>query len=149
VSIVKGFYDDHRTAVYCTQGKRRCLLLGTAYGLSDEEALWLTLPSWASFQPRRLQPRETPGRLFYRAEFLHIFEKYWDCLPNLHDHPDFNSESPFSQEEMKRFSSALSTMNLSEFMPSVAAEAKQSDIETAKEAAISRLRQIQDGLDFW
>jgi hypothetical protein len=50
---------------------------------------------------------------------------------------------------MKRFSSAMSTMNLSEFQPSVASETKQSDTETAEEAEISRLRQIQDGLDFW
>jgi hypothetical protein len=41
------------------------------------------------------------------------------------------------------------TMNVSEFEPSVAAEAKQSDIETAEEAAISRLGARQDGLDFW
>jgi hypothetical protein len=40
-------------------------------------------------------------------------------------------------------------MNLSEFMPSVAAEADQSNIETAEEAAISRFRPIQDGLDSW
>jgi hypothetical protein len=47
------------------------------------------------------------------------------------------------------FSSALSTMDLSDFQPSVAAEAKKSDVGTAEEAAISRLRSIQDGLDFW
>jgi hypothetical protein len=62
--------------------------------------------------------------------------------------PDFASESPFCQEQMYRFSSALSTMDLSDFQPSVAAEVKQSDVETAEEAAISRLRQTQDGLDF-
>jgi hypothetical protein len=50
---------------------------------------------------------------------------------------------------MKRFSSAQSTMNHSEFMPSVAAEAQQSEVDTAEEAAISRLRQIQDGINFW
>jgi hypothetical protein len=42
-----------------------------------------------------------------------------------------------------------SFMDLSEFMPSVAAEAMQSEVEIAEEAAISRLRPIQDGLDFW
>jgi hypothetical protein len=50
---------------------------------------------------------------------------------------------------MQRFSSAFSTMDLSEFMSSVAAEAKQSRIETVEDAEISRLRPVQDGLDFW
>jgi hypothetical protein len=40
-------------------------------------------------------------------------------------------------------------MDLSDFQPSVNAEAKQSDVETAEDAAISRLRPIQDGIDFW
>jgi hypothetical protein len=31
----------------------------------------------------------------------------------------------------------------------VNAEAAQSEVETAEEAAISRLHSIQDGLDFW
>jgi hypothetical protein len=96
-----------------------------------------------------LQPRETSGKLFYAAEYFHVFEKYWDYLPNLEQHPDFESETPFSQDQMKGFSSALSEMDFSEFMPSISAEAEQSDIETAEEAAISRLRPIQDGLDFW
>jgi hypothetical protein len=78
VSIVKGFHAGHGTAVYYTQGKRRCILLDTTYGLSDDEALWLTLTSWASFQPHRFQPRQTPGPLDYPAEFSHVFEKHWD-----------------------------------------------------------------------
>jgi hypothetical protein len=40
-------------------------------------------------------------------------------------------------------------MNLSEFMPSAAAEASQGEIAIVEEAAISRLHPIQDGLDFW
>jgi hypothetical protein len=43
----------------------------------------------------------------------------------------------------------MSTMNLREFTPSVAAEAQQSEIDTAEEPTISRLRPIQDGIDFW
>jgi hypothetical protein len=38
---------------------------------------------------------------------------------------------------MSRVSSSLSMMDLSDFAPLVNAEAKQSDIETAEEAAIS------------
>jgi hypothetical protein len=50
---------------------------------------------------------------------------------------------------MKRFSYALSEMNLREFTPQGNAETKQADIETAEEAAIIRLRPIRDSLDFW
>jgi hypothetical protein len=50
---------------------------------------------------------------------------------------------------MSRFSSALSTTDLSDFEPLVSAEPKKSDVETAEEAAISRLRPIQDDLDLW
>jgi hypothetical protein len=149
VAIFKGVHDYHGTTVYCTQGKRCCLVLDTTYGLSDDEALWLTLAGWATFQPRLRQPRKPPGRLFYPVEYSHVFEKYWDYLPNLTNHTDFVNESPFRQEQMQRFSSALSAMDLSGFIPSVAAEASQSHIETVEDAVISRLRPIQDGLDFW
>jgi hypothetical protein len=44
-----------------------------------------------------------------------VFEKYWDHLPNLNEHLDFANESSFSQDQMKRFSSAFSAMNPSEF----------------------------------
>jgi hypothetical protein len=54
-----------------------------------------------------------------------------------------------TENDRIRFSAALSLMDLSEFQPSVAAEAKQFDVETAEDAAISRLRLIQDGLDLW
>jgi hypothetical protein len=50
---------------------------------------------------------------------------------------------------MSRFLAALSTIDLSEFQPSVATEAKDSDVEAATNPAISRFRPIPDGLDFW
>jgi hypothetical protein len=77
-----------------------------------------------------------------------VFEKHWDYLRDLSQHPDFVSESSYCQEQMNRFSTALSTMDLCKFQPLVAAEAKDSDVKTAQEAATSRLRPIQDGLDF-
>jgi hypothetical protein len=89
------------------------------------------------------------GRLCYSAEYSHVFEKYWNYLPKLNEHSDFANESSSSQERMQRFSSAFSTMDLSEFMLSVAVEAEQSHIETVEDAEISRLRPVQDGLDFW
>jgi hypothetical protein len=87
--------------------------------------------------------------LFYPDAYSHVFEKYWDYLPNLSEHSDFTSESQYCQEQMTRFSGSLSTMDLSDFQPSPVAEAKQSDLEAAQDAAISRLRPIQDGLDLW
>jgi hypothetical protein len=50
---------------------------------------------------------------------------------------------------MKHFSSALSKLDLTDFMPGVSAEAKQSDLETVEDAAVSRLRPIQEGPDMW
>jgi hypothetical protein len=48
-AVIKGVRQDHGCAVYFTQEKRRCLLLDTTYGLTDDEALWATLASWARF----------------------------------------------------------------------------------------------------
>jgi hypothetical protein len=50
---------------------------------------------------------------------------------------------------MLEYSSALSLMNLSSFEPQVDAEAKQSSLSIAHEAAISRLCLVQDAIDFW
>jgi hypothetical protein len=87
--------------------------------------------------------------LYYPNKFSHVFEKYWDYLSCLDQHPDFRNESQYTQYHMTLFSGALSSMNLADFQPPPSAEAKQDDIEIADEAAISRLRPIQDGLDYW
>jgi hypothetical protein len=50
---------------------------------------------------------------------------------------------------MLGFSSYLAQMDLNEFTPSVSDEAQDSDVSTVEEAAIFRLRPIQDGTDFW
>jgi hypothetical protein len=65
------------------------------------------------------------------------------CLPDLAQHHDFDSESSFSQDHMNRFSGALSGTDLKDFQLLVSVEAIQSDVETAEEAAISRLHPIQ------
>jgi hypothetical protein len=57
--------------------------------------------------------------------------------------------APFCQEQMNSFSEALSTMELAGFTPLVAAEASEKPVQVSEEAAIPRLRPIQDGLDFW
>jgi hypothetical protein len=79
-----------------------------------------------------------------------VFEKYSDCLPCLNQHPDFKNESQYTQYHMMLFSQALSGMfQQAAFEPKPAAEAKQTDIEISEDAVISRLRPIQDGLDYW
>jgi hypothetical protein len=50
LAIVKEAHHEHGTAVYITQKKRRCLLLDTLYGLTDDEALWYTLHAWDKFR---------------------------------------------------------------------------------------------------
>jgi hypothetical protein len=75
-AIVRGAHHEHGSAIYFTQESRRCLLLDTLHGLADGEAMSYTLQSWAKFQPRLNSPRDKPGRLFYPAEFSHIFENF-------------------------------------------------------------------------
>jgi hypothetical protein len=41
MAVAKGYYCDHGWAVYFTQESRRCCLLDTTFGLTDEEALGL------------------------------------------------------------------------------------------------------------
>jgi hypothetical protein len=65
VAIHNGWQGDHGWAVAFKQGPRRCLLLGTMDGFSDEEALWSALADWATFQPRLQNPRQFPGKLFF------------------------------------------------------------------------------------
>jgi hypothetical protein len=98
IAISLGCREDHGLAVYCKQGPRRCLLMDTVDGPSDDETLWTALAAWASFQPRKSSPRKYPGKLFYPTEASYIFEKYWDYLPSLDDHPDFVRSGPKGQE---------------------------------------------------
>jgi hypothetical protein len=65
VSISKVCHCDHGLAVYCKQGSRRCCLLDTMFGLTEEEAPWTALSSWATYQPRRAKPRNDSGRVFH------------------------------------------------------------------------------------
>jgi hypothetical protein len=64
-------------------------------------------------------------------------------------HPDFAAEIPYSQEHMAKFSRALAKMRHKSWTPKSAAEAKQSDLHIAEDAALSRLRPIPDGSDQW
>jgi hypothetical protein len=83
IALAKGVHRDHGLAIYATQEKRRCFVLGTIHGHTDEEALWYALMWWAFLQPRKKRPRQHPGQVFYPAEQSHLFEKYWNHLENL------------------------------------------------------------------
>jgi hypothetical protein len=67
----------------------------------------------------------------------------------LSDHPDFASGSPYCLEHMRKFSQALAAMRHKSFVTRSTAEAKQSDLVIAEDAAMSRLRPIPDGPDQW
>jgi hypothetical protein len=75
--------------------------------------------------------------------------KYWQHLYKPMNHPEVSQESQFTQDCMAHYSAALSSLNCDSFEPFVHAEAKDSDIGIATEAAISRLRPIHDGPDIW
>jgi hypothetical protein len=74
-AVSKGVHNEHGVAVHFAQGSRRCLLLDTLYGLSDEEAMWYTLQFWARFQPRLNSPRTSPEKLFFPAEYTPMFSR--------------------------------------------------------------------------
>jgi hypothetical protein len=148
-AIVKGVHQDHGSAIYYTQASRRCLLLDTLHGQTDEEAMWYTLQTLAKFQPRLNKPRTEPGQLFYPAEYSHVFEKYWQHLTERQSHPDSSSESPHTLSSMSKYSEALSHMDCSCLQPLVHAEAEDSHVKIATEVAISRLLPIMDGPDLW
>jgi hypothetical protein len=76
MTLFRGHDVDQGRAVCCTQGSRRCCLIDTRYGLTDEEVLWTGLSAWATFQPRQVKRRQNPRRLFYPTESSHVFEKY-------------------------------------------------------------------------
>jgi hypothetical protein len=149
VAIVKGVHHEHGSAILFAQENSRCLLLDTLHGLTDDEALWFTLHSWAKFQPRLDRPRQEPGRLFYPAAYSHVFEKYWDALDQPLAHPDSTSESFFTKACMQELSAALVGMESSSFTPLVDSEARPQCVSVAEQAAISRLCPIQDAFDFW
>jgi hypothetical protein len=70
-----------------------------------------------------------------------VFEKYWDYLACLGQHPDFANESEYTREGMTLVSQGLSRMasqGTFELRPS--SEAKDGDVLVAEHAATSRLR---------
>jgi hypothetical protein len=93
LAIQKGWQGDYGWAISMKQWSKRCLLLDTLDGLTDEEVFWTDLTCWAIFKPRDESPRKYPGRLYYPNEFSHIVHKYWNHLFNLPIHPEFVNES--------------------------------------------------------
>jgi hypothetical protein len=149
VALLAGNRNDRGWAVFFKQGPCRGLLMDTVGGFTGNETLWTALAAWATFKPRRASPRKYPGKLFYPAEASHIFEKYWDHLTKLDEHPGFAPESPKCQKSMVQFSRALDKMRHKNLGPLSTAEAQEKDLGIAEEAALSRLRPIPDGPDQW
>jgi hypothetical protein len=130
-------------------GPRRCVLMDTVDGLSVDETLWTALAARASFKLRKASPRKYQGKLFYIVEASHIFEKYWNHLTCLDEHPGFASESPICRERMAQFSRALAKLRHKNWIPKSTAEAQERDLKIAEEASLSRLRPIPDRPDQW
>jgi hypothetical protein len=94
--------------------------------------------------------QRSPGTLFYPSEVSRIFERYWDYLPNLSDHPNFGDESAYTQSKMLSFSTALCSMGSPGSVGTlVTGDAPSGVIKTIESAAFSRLHQIYEGHDYW
>jgi hypothetical protein len=150
VSVEEGFQGDHGWAVAFKQGPRRCLLLDTTDGLTKDEAMWVALSAWASFQPRMNFPRPKPGTLYYPDEASHVFQDFWNHLGDLPAAPGFDQLSPVCQECMAQFSQVVSSRyDCSDWETLPVADAPEKLATSAKNAAISRVRPIKDGPNQW
>jgi hypothetical protein len=150
VANESGRQGDAGWAVAFKQGPRRCLLLDTTDGLSEEETLWVALAHWARFQPRLSRPRQEPGELFYPDAASHILEESWEYFGDLSKMPSFPSKSPVCQSAMMSFSEGLSQYPCADsWIPHPGAEAPGKLAKIATNAAISRVRPIPDGPDQW
>jgi hypothetical protein len=150
VAIESGRQKDHGWAVAFKQGSRRCLLLDTTAGISEEETLWVALAHWSNFQPRLSKPRQGPGELFYPDGATHIFEEAWNYLGDLSQMPSFATKSPVCQTAMLSFSEGLRRFSCTNsWIPHPCAEAPEKLAKIATNAAISRVRPIPDGSDQW
>jgi hypothetical protein len=150
LAIQRGWNGEVGWAIFMKQGSKRCLLLDTTYGLSDDETIWTALTCWAAFKPRDDKPRKYPGRLYYPAQFSHIVEKYWSHFFDLPLHPDFSNESEICKDRMAIFSQALRTFKRTKnWQPQVDVEAPEKGLRIAIEAATSRVHLIADGPNQW
>jgi hypothetical protein len=149
MAIVKGVHHEFGTVVLSTQENRRCLLLDTLHGLTEDETLWYTMHSWAKFQPRLQCPRQEQGQLYYPAAYSHVFEKYWQTIEQPLVHPGSVDESFVAKACMQQYSAALVGQDLSGFAPLVDSEARAQCVLISQQAAISRLCLIQDPQDCW
>jgi hypothetical protein len=147
-AIEPGCHHDHGCAIYFQQDTRRCLIMDTLFGLSDDEALWYTLQAWAKFQPRLARPRSEPGKLYFPSAYTHVFTKYWDYLNAPLLHPDC-CETDFTKAAMREMTSALGETDLSAFIPEPDVEADDKSCCIAQTAALSRRCPIQDAADYW
>jgi hypothetical protein len=150
VAIESGRQGDQGWAVAFKQGPRRCLLMDTTDGLSEEETLWVALAYWSNFQPRLSKPRQGPGELFYPDEASHILEESWNFFGDLSKMPSFSSRSSICQAAMLSFSRGLSQYSCADsWIPHPCADAPGKLAKIATYAAISRVRPISDGPDQW
>jgi hypothetical protein len=112
MAIEKGVHSEFGTAILFTQENRRCLLLDTLHGITEEDALWYTMLSWAKFQRRISRPKEDPGQLHFPAVYSHVFEKYCDTLEQPLAHPGSDSETLFTKACMQEYAAALQKQDL-------------------------------------
>jgi hypothetical protein len=150
VAIEPGKQGDCGWAVLLKQGPRRCLLLDTTDGLTEEETLWVALSAWSNFHPRSSRPRQEPGELYYPDGASHLLEESWQFFNDLSQMPSFSSKSQICQVAMLSFSQGLNRYPCSDaWIPHPAAEAPGKCAKIATNAAISRVRPISDGPNQW
>jgi hypothetical protein len=106
------------------------------------------MKDWAQFQPKLSKPRVDPGLLFYPAEYSHVFEKYWDYLDDPTKHPETDQSALYFNSKVQ-YAEAVSSFDLSSFIPQPDADAPEKSQRVAGLAALSRRCLVQDATDYW
>jgi hypothetical protein len=114
----------------------------------EEDATWESISAWANFEPVRNRPKVHEEALFFPIEFPHIFEQAWKHLDNLSKFPGFAQLSGFRRRLMSDFSVGFRKLATPPSIgPIVDGPVRFQSYVRA--GAIFRLREIQDGLDYW
>jgi hypothetical protein len=147
IRVEKGLHGYYGWGVYFELGRHRCALAGTVVDRPEEEvwedAMWMAVAEWASFEPKLGQPKIHQETLWAPDEFTHIFAG--DTFE-----AGYAVASEYRKAVMDRF--ALGTRKFAqayEFRSATQEDPPKRADGYAYHAAASRRVRISDGPSLW
>jgi hypothetical protein len=140
-------YGEKGWAVFVQQGGHGCILSGCIHDRPLADAMWEALSVWADFEPRSGLPDSHEEWLFVPEGFACEMEEAWDHLEDLDKRPCFSKLLGCCRKTMRDFSLGFRKFATPFLGPVV--DSPVGFQSYARAAAISRLRPVQDGLDYW